>query len=316
MIVVFDTNAYRDLVARKSFEESKALMNDIIAKETAMGYKTAMCTTVAMELMYHLQDNQLWNSYRSCINAAPVMYLHCGDAKSFRLLPLPEVQVAKMFYGIEVVSSITTQKTIGQIFYDLSQGDPGTVALKYSVEIAKAHQFIANAENSLAVEMDNLLAHYDPNYKHDWNPFVNDESSRRKYLNDIDSIGFEIVTAKAFITAVGMMLQSKKYIQKVPEYKDLDKQAVIYRLQYGASLLFRRRFFNHLAGGGFDITKNSRANYIWDEYILHFAGQSINNEPILLVTTDSNMRKAALDYNPNTPIMTLADYLNHIGVSI
>lgn len=314
MIIVFDTNAYRDLGAGKNIEEAKALMNDILAKESAMGYKAFMCTTVAMELMYHLQDNRLWNSFRSCIKAAPIMYLHCGDAQSFRMLPLPEVQVAKVFYNIEIASSIATQQTIGQIFYALTQGDPSKVVLNYPAEITKAHQFIVDAEQTLAVEMDNLLTYFDPNYKHDWNPFVNDESNRRKYLNDIDSDEFEITTAKAFIIAVGMLLQSKNYIKIVPEYKNLDKEAEVYRLQYGASLLFRRRFFNHLAGGGFDITKNSRANYLWDEYILHFAGQSVNGEPILLVTTDGNMKQAALDYNQAIPIMTLIEYLNHLGI--
>ena len=37
--------------------------------------------------------------------------------------------------------------------------------MKYSIELAKAHQFIANAEHTLAVVIDNLLSYYDPNYK-------------------------------------------------------------------------------------------------------------------------------------------------------
>lgn len=314
MIVVFDTNAYRDLCAGKTLDETKALMNTILAKESAMGYKAFMCTTVAMELMYHLQDNQLWKSYRSCIKAAPVMYLHCGDSSNFRLLPLPEVQIAKKIYGVDATFSIATQQAIGGILFDLTQGDPGIVSLKYSNELAKAHQFIADAEQTLAVEMDNLLSYYDPNYKHDWNPFVNDESNRRKYLNMVNSEGFEEVTARAFIIAVGMMLESKNLISRVPDYKELEQASVVYRENYGASLLFRRRFFNHLAGGGFDITKNSRANYLWDEMILHFAGHSVNGDIILLVTSDGNMKQAALDYKSTTPIMTLAEYLKHIGI--
>lgn len=314
MIVVFDTNAYRDLSAGKTNAELISLMHDIVAKEKSIDYHGYMCTTVAMELMYHLQDNKLWKSYRSCINAAPAMYLHCGDNNSFRLLPLPETQIAKAFFDIDAVNSITTQKSIGSILYDLSQGEPGTVATKYNSELTKVHQFIANAERSLAEEMDKLLTVYDPNYKHDWNPFVNDDLRRSKYIADIHSPGFKIVTAKAMIIAVGMMLQSQGLIKEVPQYGRLDVAAKAYVQHYGVSLLFRERFFDHLAGGNFDITKNSRANYLWDEMILHFAGNSVNGESIMIVTTDGNMRKAIVDFDSTIPTMTLKEYLVHIGV--
>ena len=314
MIVVFDTNAYRDLGADKTAEETTDLVREIVKKEAENGIKAHMSTTVAMELMYHLQDDKLWHSYRSCIKAAPAMYAHCGDETQFRLLPLPEVQVAKTFYGVEAASSITTQKSIGSILYDLTQGDAGTVATKYNKELAQIHTFIIDAETNLATQMDQLLAAYDPNYQHDWNPFVNDESNRRKYLNMVDSDEFYTCTAKAFIIAVGVMLKSKGLISVVPEYGALDKEAEAYVNAYGASLLFRRRFFKYLANGGFDITKNSRANYMWDEQILHFAGQKVNREPVMIVTTDGNMRSAVNDYDATIPIKTLKDYLKFLGL--
>ena len=314
MIVVFDTNAYRDLSARKTSEEANDLMQAILVKESEKGYRAFMCTTVALELMYHLQDNTLWNSYRACIKAAPLMYKHCGDAISFRLLPLPEVQAAKMFYNVEATSSITTQKAVGQILFDLTQDNAGAVALKYSTELTKARQFITIGEQTLAKEIDKLLSYYDPNYKHDWNPFVNDESNRRKYLNMVDSDDFYLDTAKGFIMAVGMMLQAKGMITKVPDYNELDNDANFYIKNYGASLLFRRRFFKYLAGGGFDLTKDSRANYLWDEQILHFAGHTINGEKIMIVTTDAKMKAAVLDYDAKTQVKTLKEYLTMLGM--
>lgn len=313
MIVVFDTNAYRDLAANKTADETYALTQTILEKETQQGIKAFMSTTVAMELLYHLQDNNLWRSYRSCIKAAPAMYLHCGDKDHFRLLPLPETQIAQTFYGVEASSSILTQQSIGKILFDLSQGDAATVALSYSAELTKVHQFIEDAENTFATEMDNLLAVYDPNYKHDWYPFVNDESNRRKYLNMVDSDEFFTGTAKSFIIAVGMLLHSKGLINRVPLYNDLDAAADIYVKNYGPSLLFRRRYFKYLAGGGFDITKNSRANYLWDEQILHFAGHEANGEQIMIVTTDANMKSAINDYDTNMPVMTLSEYLVFLG---
>lgn len=314
MIVVFDTNAYRNLGAGRTAKETMTFVEEMLIKEESLGIKAHMSTTVAMELLYHLQDNTLWKSYRSCIKAAPAMYLHCGDDSQFRLLPLPEAQIAKTFYGIEASSSVMTQQAIGQILYELSKGDATTISAKYSIELAKVHTFIADADANLAMEMDSLLAVFAPNYKHDWYPFVNDESNRRKYLNMVDSNEFDTCTAKAFIIAVGMMLHSKGLIQRVPLYNELDNAAEIYVKNYGPSLLFRRRFFKYLAGGGFDITKNSRANYMWDEQILHFAGQTVNGEPILMVTTDGNMKAAIHDFDASIPAKTLDEYLVFLGM--
>lgn len=312
MIVIFDTNAYRDLSSRKQYSEVAELVDIIVAAEKSKGIRAFMCTTVALELMYHLSDPETWNSFRSCINAAPAMYLHCKENNSFRVLPLPEVQIAKAYFGIDNVKSITTQEAIGQIFYDLSTGNPKDIVKKHTANIKKAHDFIERAEHSIAYEVDQYLTYSDPNYKHDWNPFVNDQSNRDKYLNMIRSESFINTSSMTMLLAVAYYLQSSGVNCPVLTGENLIRALELYRNDYTVSLYFRRKFFEYAANGGFDITKNSRANYRWDEYILHNAGHSVNGEPIMIVTTDGNMISAMQQFS--APCMTLDKYLSSLGI--
>lgn len=312
MIVVFDTNAYRDLSSRKEYSEVIERIKEIVDAERSKGIRAFMSTTVALELMYHLSDPNTWNSFRSCINAAPAMYLHCKENNSFRVLPLPEVQIAKAYFGVENAKSIATQEAIGQIFYDLSTGDPQDIVKNHTANITKAHDFIVNAERAIAYEVDQFLTNSDPNYQHDWNPFVNDQSSRDKYLNMIRSDDFLDISSFSMLAAVAFYLLSTGINVSIPKGKEFIEIIDLYRQDYAVSLYFRRRFFEFAANGGFDVTKDSRANYRWDEYILHNAGHSVNGEPIMIVTTDSNMITAMKKFN--APCMKLAEYINYLGL--
>ena len=314
MIVLFDTNAYRDLSSRKTYDDVVKDINTIIEAEAKKDIKAFMSTTVALELMYHLSDPATWNSYRSCINAAPAMYLHCKENNSFRVLPLPEVQIAKAYFGVDNTKSISTQEAIGQIFYDLSTGDPNKVVQKHKANITKAHDFIVQAEAAIAEEVDKYLTYSDPNYKHDWNPFVNDQSNRTKYLNMIRSEDFLNTSAYCMLAAVAFYLNSVRLNVKMPEGEEQKHMIEIFKQDYSVALYFRQKFCEYAANGGFDVTKDSRANYRWDEYILHCAGHSVNGEPIMIVTTDGNMTTAMEKFN--VPHMSLVEYLNYIGVSI
>ena len=57
------------------------------------------------------------------------------------------------------------------------------------------------------------------------------------------------------------------------------------------------------------MTKKSRANFIWDEKILHLIDHTIEGDSILIVTADDKMHECAKKVNPAANIMKLDDYL-------
>ena len=147
----------------------------------------------------------------------------------------------------------------------------------------------------------------DPSYS-DWTLFKDDESNRTKWLNFVRSDSFKLQTAFAFLVALCYDLVNQGAQLKTISDNDIKTQVDQYMTSYAAPLELRKYWMEQLVGH-FDLTKNSRANFLWDERILHQAGHTIDGVPIMLVTTDSKMKECALKVMPSCEIVTFADYL-------
>lgn len=310
MIVTFDTNAYRNIVSRSTLNEAKNKILEIQELECKKGITPMMCTTVAMELLTHLADDPNAQSYKSCLTASQVMYIHCGNASEFRLLPLPETQIAKEYFNIENQKFIDTQTAIGQILFAISQSPSEETVKKHSKEIAMIKQFIADAEQTLSMGIEEMCKSLDSTFSN-WTLFATDSVNRKKYLDYINSESFQITTASAYLYALAIKLQEQGYTIDLTE-EQVTKQIQTYIQSYQTSLNFRAWFFSQLVNGGFDLTAKSRTNFLWDELILHFIGHKCNGEEILLVTSDKKMNDAAKRVNSKALIKTYEEYLDYI----
>lgn len=308
MRVVFDTNAYRNFVSGKPLCQIQKEITDIVQKEKAHGNIAHMSTTVAMEIISHLKDNEEEFSYKSCIKAVQALYYHCGDENMFRLAPLPETQLAMEFFGVENVKSIKTQTKVGQILYQIAKTpDKKTIGI-YDSEIQQVIDFIHNAEKNLIVQVEAMAKAIDPTY-YDWTLFRGDLSKRTKYLNEVKSENFFLMTSLAMLTAVcydlvGQGVELREYTRE-----EIKAHAEAYMQRYAASLELRRYWMLQLPGH-FDMTKKSRANFIWDEKILHLIDHTIGGDSILIVTADDKMHECAKKVNPAANIVKLDEYLS------
>lgn len=313
MIVVFDTNAYRNIVSRTSKDEAVAKVVDIKHKEFEKGIIPFMSTTVAMELLSHLCDVKTSRNYQSCLKASQVMYLHCGDEKEFRLLPLPETQISYEYFNIINIHSFNTQQVVGQLLYLIAKNPTDETVDSKMSELQKIRNFIDTGEQTLANEIERFCRMTDPTFT-DWTIFKNDAKNRSEFLKNVRSEKFYKITAEAYLTAVVQDLKNKGYAIN----SNIDETMIFkYVENYKASLQFRTWFFSQLVNGNFDLTKGSRTNFVWDELILHFIGQSCNNDPIMLVTSDGRMHDAVRGVYPNgldTIIKTYEEYMDFLGL--
>ena len=307
MRIVFDTNAYRKFVSGKQIDQIHDEIDELVAKEKSKGYLAHMSTTVAMEIVSHLKDREEEFSYKSCIKAAQAIYYHCGDEYAFRLAPLPETQIALEFFGVKNEKSIRTQTTIGQVLYQIAKDPTKENISKYDSEIQKVIDFIHGAENCLIESVEEMARSIDSNFK-DWTLFKNDKNSRTKYLNEIKSEKFLLTTSLAMLTAVFFDLENQGIVLKKYSKEEIVNQSNDYRQRYAAPLELRRYWMTQLPNH-FDMTKKSRANFIWDEKILHLVNHTIDGEPILLVTGDDKMHDSAKNVNPEAKIVKLEEYL-------
>lgn len=312
MIVVFDTNAYRNLVSNLTLDDAKNKIQVIKQYESKKNIMPMMCTTVAMELLTHLADLHNTRSFKSCLNACQVMYIHCGNSSEFRLLPLPETQIAKEYFNVESQAFIDTQIAIGQILFKISRSPCVNTVNAYCGTIDKIKKFIASAEQTLADQVECMCKNLDPRFSN-WTLFIADNANRRKYLDYIHSEEFQNVTASAYLCALAMKLCEQGYKIELTE-EEIRNKIQTYRQTYQAPLNLRAWFFSQLVNGGFNLNSNSRTNFLWDELILYFMGRKCNGEEILLVTSDKKMNEAAKRVNQNALIKTYDEYLGYIGM--
>lgn len=312
MIVVFDTNAYRNFVKGKSIENIKQEITEIRTKEKQKRITAYLHTTVGMELLGNLYETN-GTLFQSCMKASAAMYLHCSDSNAYRIMSLHEVQLCRDFFHVEDIHSICTQKVVGSILYQISQNPTQDTVNKNIENIKRIKLFIDKAEESSAKEIEDFIKNIDPTST-DWQIFKNDKNKRRQYLSFIRSSEFENQTSYAMLCIIYNYCQLKKYNMSSIELDKIDNMVKAYKESHMILINFRRKYFESLVGSNFNFREKSRINFIWDEKILSIVGRTLESKDILLVTSDRWMHDAAKIINPNSKIMNYQEYINFLGL--
>lgn len=312
MIVVFDTNAYRDLVSGIEISDVEPLLGNVLQLEKEKGITAMMCSITAEEILGHLLDDENTRTYKACIKATKAIYMHCGNEKEFRLVPSPQTQIAKEYFNVRSPKFENTQIALGQIAFLISKDLTKTNVEANRTQLEKIKVHLRASEAELAHGVLEMGKRIDPAYI-DWNLFVGNRSMRDKYLNYVRSIQFRKEIALSMLCAVAINLENEGLITTNDVRGKIQGMLTVYLQSYEAALNMQQLFFEHVLEPGFDITQNSHANYLWDTQILHIVGHSLNKEDIILVTSDKAMiqmaNKAVAD-----KVMTLSEYKAFIGL--
>ncbi len=311
MIVVFDTNAYRDLVSQVPIEEVESLMNRLLQLEQAHNIQAMMCSITAEEILGHLLDDEQTRTYKSCIKATKAMYMHCGDEKQFRVVPSPQTQIASEYFGVHSHKFENTQIALGQLAFFISKDLTKANVNANILQLTKVKQHLLASEQELADAVLQMGKKIDPNYI-DWNLFKGDESMRTKYLNYVRSELFRKEVAAGVLCAIAINLDAEGLIT-MPTSEQVDNMIKTYMKSYEASLNMQQYFYELVLQPDFDIATNSHANFLWDIQILHLVNHSINNEDILLVTSDKAMLRQA-NKAIEDKVMDFNEYRKYIGL--
>ena len=313
MIVTFDTNAYRDLAKDVPLNDVKTMMSEMMNLEVQKGVTAFLGSVSSMEMLSHLVDNRFSKAYRACIRACVAAYQHCGNAQQYRMLPSIESQVAHSFFQRDNQSAINNQKTLSNLLYLIWQTpSKKTVNAKDMYPSFKSvKDKVVASEQTLIEEIWNYCMSIDPSFDN-WSLFVSNQSKRTKYLNFVRSADFKVESAMALIEAVRMHL-NEQYQNITLTGAEMRKMAENLVKHFPVAFKLRTYFFEQLLQPNFNLTENSRANFMWDEQILYYVGQTIQGQDILLVTTDKKMLEAANKLGYNRFVMSLKEYLKFLG---
>jgi hypothetical protein len=309
--VVFDTNAYRNLVKKCGFRDVSSEVSKIKEMEKSKNVTTFISPIVGRELLYHIVDKDD-KDYSSCIKAIKAMYEHCGDYAKYNLLATPEIQIARDFFNVENIPAIETSNAICQMLFHFSKDQSDEIFSKFDTNLKLNKDDIISTEELLTKDIYKWIHQIDPT-ANSWKVFETDNNKRKQFLNYIDSKNFDIEIASALLCAVYINLIDKDLISKRDQY-DIQDMIPKFINTYKIPISLQRYFVKQFAFSFFDLTKKPcRCNFIWDVYILFAAGQTTNNSPIFLVTDDKAMTIESLKINPNTPIMTYDKYIDFLN---
>ena len=311
MIAIFDTNSYRDLVAGIDAADVEPLMKKLLALESAKGITALMSTIVAEEILGHLLDDESTRTYRAWVKATKALYMHCGDEHQYRLVPSPQTQLAKEFFGVESKKFIDTQQAIALTAFEISKDLTKDNISRHEETLKKIKSHLRDSEKELANGVLDMGRKMDSSYT-DWNLFVGNQSMRTKYLNFIKSEKFRIEISAIFLSAVGINLEVEGLIS-TPTQEEFHKMVQDYMQRYEAPINMQALFYELVLQPGFDVTKNSHANFLWDTQILHVAGHSISGDDIILVTSDKAMIRQANKAIAGR-VYTLNEYRTFVGL--
>lgn len=311
MIVVFDTNSYRDLVAGIAADDVEPLMRKLLELETAKGITAMMSTFVAEEILGHLLDDESTRTYRACVKATKALYMHCGDEHQYRLVPSPQTQLAKEFFGIESKRFLDTQQAVALTAFEVSKDLTKENINRNEETLKKIKTHLQESEKELADGVLEMGRKIDSSYT-DWNLFVGNQSMRTKYLNFIKSARFKVEISAALLSAVGINLEVEGLIS-TPTQEKFHQMIQDYIHRYEAPINMQELFYELILQPGYDVTKNSHANFLWDTQILHVAGHSISGDEIILVTSDKAMIRQA-NNSIAGKVYTLNDYKAFVGL--
>jgi len=316
MFITCDTNFYRNLVENIDYKDLVTLdsvINCLLDAEASKGIKAMMGTISSCEILSHLLDDESTRGFKSCIKASRVLYHHCKENdSSYRLLPSPQTQIAYEYFGFQNQIAIKTQQSVGYIFSELAKDTSSATIIKYKAELEQVKKHISETEKCLIKEIQQYCKSIDPNYI-DWNLFVGDKKNRNKFLSNIRSIAFDNTTALAMLLAVYQQIKSQGFHTQYTQVQ-VERMVKNYVSNYKTSIELRRFFWEQLLNPGFDLTKKSRANFLWDEQILHFVNHKLGNDNIVLITSDQKMVDAAQHCGCKNSIMKYDEYINYLGI--
>ena len=315
MIVTGDTNFYRKIVEEitiKDMWKVGAIVKELTKAERKKGIRAMMGSIAASELLSHLLDDPTSRDYRSCLKACKVMYGHCKeDENSFSLLPSPQTQIAMEYFGQINQLAINTQQTLGRVMSQIAKNPNCKTITKFSSELTQVKNHIQSTEQCLINEVLLMCKQIDPSYT-DWHLFVGNKKKRAAYLSFIRSQTFMEQTACAMLVAVNMQLTQQGLLPQTPVVTQ--NMVSTFIRSYQVALSLREYFFSQFLNPGFDLTTKSRANFLWDEQILYFVGKQVENEDIILLTSDNKMCDAAQNCGVRDKVRKYDEYIEELGI--
>jgi hypothetical protein len=309
--VIFDTNAYRNLVTGKTFEEIDGLISDIKAREAVNDIQTLLSPIVVQELLAHLADKND-SAFEKCLKANKALYLHNGNPQTANVFPTFEVLLAQMYFHAVPQKRIDRYNALLQMSYHLAVNPNEANFTIFENNLLTIKASVEFGEQGFVDGMLAFVKQADPSAA-DWMPFRNDKAKRAKLLTGVRSneASRQIAAGYVFLTEL-MLNESGHNIQLSPDQINQISDSVVTTFPEPIALF--KSVIENLANSEFPLDEASRANFVWDIALMFGVGKhNMINDKLYFVTADKAIIRTAIQQGSGTSVLSLDDYLEYIN---
>lgn len=311
-IVIFDTNAYRNLSADKDFSELESDVKNFKQIEQRESISALMHPIVIKELLYHVAGERD-GMHEKALKALKAMYLHCGDIKHFFILADFDLQLSNFFYKVTDSNRERIDLQLGEIVAALSLQSIDAVLQKYQFSLKQIREQIQETEDFFKTQLKIFIRNIDPDAE-DWTVFQNDEQKRKKALSYFTSSRIEYEIASGYITLMHDNLLNKGLIS-VDTSEQLHRKTLAFIEIFQAPIKLYKEVLKKFVQPNINFDAKSRENFVWDIHLMFTVGDHIisaTNSNLYLVTSDNEMRNAAKLSGSLSKVYNYEEYIEYI----
>ena len=308
-----DTNIYRNLVRGLSISEVKKLAEEISAKEIESDIKSGVSIVVAMELINHLQTDDL--NCDECYKALCLLYHHS------KKINLEKQKYSGTFYPpIDVVLTSYFFNENTQYLRMYSQVLDLTVLLTEKYDINNINSYtkqIETVKKQLIFDKDEIRTNYENYIKSlnedipDWEYFKKNKTHRREWFKTLQS------GKTSFLVAEGLMIRAfnltdRSYSRTEENFEKL----VEFINHFYPAILMNELILEQLGHGNILLgdVEDVKWNTINDMSIMFGMLLFSDRDNKVLVTEDKAIRKCLNDNGMGNKLLSLDEFKLKMGI--
>ena len=291
-VVVFDNNAYGDLIEGKPLAEVDAAIARLRSDEMRHGAHAVASPLVMMELVA-LLDDPAAAAYDRAYMAIIALWEHTkvpvGGELRIGLFTDPTSMVCQQLFGVSPTKNQETLDLIAQTCTHIGRDRPDHIEPEVKQIIHAVAEHVRQTEERFVKEIYELVVRPMNPSTEGWAPLRGNreaQAAARRYLASEDSrIAFGQMQLDNCLEALDKTLSKTEQIEAS---RFLAKKLVV------AATLFNE-ILGRIVTAGCNLEKRNRRNWVWDLYLALGIGadHSVQNKGIHLVTTDRDILTAA-----------------------
>jgi hypothetical protein len=312
-VVVFDTNAYRDLCSNKTLEACKSKTRELINTENANKTEALANLYTIMELASHLADTTDPH-YDHCLNALVSLGVHTQINNGIKMIADSEATICKELFGKTPENHKNLHDVISSLTSYIRDDAPNISDLQAQSQLKAIHALVEGTEKAWIDGMKATIAIFDIDGAKKWELGKGDMQSQKKLRQLFTTDKFLDAYASAIVTIhankVGVQLTNDDLLEKAKQLVNGFKPSIKLLITVWSKIATK---------GGYTLQhhKEKRSNYVWDFWIACVVGKDhfIGNAKVYLVTGDKRIKEAADETGCGGCVMDLNSYLTSIGIT-